>query len=42
MFQVDPEGSQQIFESMPVEPQMKEIIGSNNVPIKYYVYELED
>jgi hypothetical protein len=42
MFQTDPEGTQQMFESMPVEPQMKEMIGSDDVPIRYYVYELKD
>ena len=42
MFQADPEGSQQMFESMSVEPQMKEFIGNDDVPIRYYVYELEE
>jgi len=42
MFQVDPEGSQQMFEQMGMEPQMKEMIGSNDVPIRYYVYDLKD
>jgi hypothetical protein len=42
MFTVDPEGTQQMFESMDVEPQMKEMIGSNDVPIRYYVYDLKD
>lgn len=42
MFQVDPQGSQAIFESMPVEPEMKEIMGSDGEPIRYYVYDLKD
>lgn len=42
MFQVDPEGSKLKFESMPVEPERKEMIGSDDVPIIYYVYDLKD
>ena len=42
MFATDPEGTQQMFESMEVEPQMKEMIGSNDVPIRYYVYDLKE
>jgi hypothetical protein len=42
MFQVDPTGSQQLFEAMPVEPERKEMIGSDDVPIIYYVYNLKD
>jgi hypothetical protein len=42
MFQVDPEGTQQMFESIPVEPERKEMIGSNDEPIIYYVYDLKD
>jgi len=42
MFQTDPEGTQQMFESMPVEPERKEMIGSNDVPIIYYVYNLKE
>jgi len=41
MFQVDPEGSQQLFEQMGVEPQMKEIETSSGEPIRYYVYTLD-
>jgi hypothetical protein len=42
MFQTDPEGTQQMFESMEVEPEAKEIIGSDDVPIRYYVYDLKE
>jgi hypothetical protein len=42
MFQVDPTGSQQLFETMPVEPERKEIIGSDDAPIIYYVYDLKE
>lgn len=42
MFQTDPENAQQMFESMLVEPEQKEMIGSNDVPIIYYVYDLKD
>jgi hypothetical protein len=42
MFQVDPIGSQQLFESMTAEPERKEMIGSNDVPIIYYVYNLKE
>ena len=42
MFQVDPEGSQIMFGSIPVEPEVKEIIGKDGALIKYYVYELEE
>ena len=42
MFQVDPEGSQQMFESISVEPQMKDIESSTGEPIRYYVYDLKD
>ena len=42
MFQVNPEGTQQMFESMTIEPERKEIMGKNDVPIIYYVYELEE
>lgn len=42
MFQVDLTGSQQLFESIGSEPQMKEMIGSDDVPIRYYVYDLKD
>jgi hypothetical protein len=42
MFQTDPENAQQMFESMPVEPEQKEMIGSDDVPIRYYVYDLKD
>ena len=41
MFQVDPEGTQQMFEQMEVEPQMKEIQSSSGEPIRYYVYTLD-
>jgi hypothetical protein len=40
MFQTDPEGTQRMFEEMPVEPERKEIIGSDDMPIAYYVYYL--
>ena len=42
MFQVDPTGSQQLFEEMPVEPERKEMIGSDDVPIIYYEYNLKE
>jgi hypothetical protein len=42
MFQVDPEGSQQLFEQMGMEPQMNEIQSSSGEPIRYYVYDLKD
>jgi hypothetical protein len=42
MFQVDPEGSQQLFEQMGIEPQMNEIELSNSEPIRYYVYDLKE
>ena len=42
MFQTDPEGSQRMFEEIQAEPQMKEMIGSDDVPIRYYVYDLKD
>jgi hypothetical protein len=42
MFATDPEGTQQMFESMPVEPERKEMIGSNDEPIIYYVYDLKE
>ena len=41
MFQVDPEGSQQMFEQMGMEPQMKEIETSGGDTIRYYVYTLD-
>jgi hypothetical protein len=40
MFQVDPEGSQQLFEQMEVEPQVREIETSGGDTIRYYVYTL--
>jgi hypothetical protein len=40
MFQVDPEGSQQMFEQMEVEPQVREIETSSGDTIRYYVYTL--
>ena len=40
MFQTDPEGTQSMFEAMPIEPERKEMIGSDDVPITYYVYDL--
>lgn len=39
MFSTNPEETQRMFEEMPVEPQMKEMIGSDDVPIRYYMYE---
>lgn len=42
MFQTNPEGTQQMFESILVEPEVKEIEGSNGEPIRYYVYDLKD
>ena len=42
MFSTDPEGTQRMFEEMPVEPEMKEIMGSDDVPIRYYVYDLSE
>jgi hypothetical protein len=42
MFAADPEGTQQMFEVMSVEPKRKEIQGSDSEPITYYVYDLED
>jgi hypothetical protein len=42
MFAVDQEGTQQMFESMPVEPERKEMIGRDDVPIIYYVYDLKE
>ena len=42
MFQVDPEGTQLMFESMSAEPQMKDIESSTGEPIRYYVYDLKD
>jgi hypothetical protein len=42
MFQTDPEGTQRMFEEMPVEPERKEMIGSDDVPIIYYVYDLKE
>jgi hypothetical protein len=42
MFQTDPEGTQHMFESMEVEPEVREMIGSDDVPIRYYVYDLKD
>ncbi len=39
MFATDPEGTQRMFEEMPVEPERKEMIGSDDVPIIYYVYD---
>jgi len=42
MFQVDPTGSQQLFESIGSEPQMNEIQSSSGEPIRYYVYNLKD
>jgi hypothetical protein len=42
MFQVDPTGSQQLFESIGSEPQMNEIQSSSGEPIRYYVYSLKD
>jgi hypothetical protein len=42
MFQVDPTGSQQLFEQMGVEPQMNEIQSNSGEPIRYYVYNLKD
>jgi hypothetical protein len=41
MFQVDPEGSQQLFEKMEVEPQVREIETSGGDTIRYYVYTLD-
>jgi hypothetical protein len=41
MFQVDPEGSQQMFEQMEVEPQVREIETSGGDTIRYYVYTLD-
>jgi hypothetical protein len=41
MFQLDPEVSQQLFEQMGMEPQMKEIQSSSGEPIRYYVYTLD-
>ena len=41
MFQVDPEGSQQLFEQMEVEPQVREIETSGGDTIRYYVYTLD-
>ena len=42
MFQTDPEETQRMFEEMPVEPEMKEFINSNDVMIRYYVYDLSE
>jgi hypothetical protein len=42
MFQTDPEETQRMFEEMPVEPEMREFIGSDDVPIRYYVYDLNE
>jgi hypothetical protein len=43
MFKVDPTGTQQMFDSMGSEPEIKEILDSNSgEPIKYYVYNLKD
>ncbi len=39
MFQVDPTGSQQLFESMPTEPERKEYTNSDDEVIIYYVYD---
>jgi len=41
MFQVDPEGSQQLFEQMGMEPQVREIETSDDTIIRYYVYTLD-
>jgi hypothetical protein len=42
MFQTEPEETQRMFEEMPVEPEMKEFINSNDVMIRYYVYDLSE
>jgi hypothetical protein len=42
MFQTEPEETQRMFEAMPVEPEMKEFIGNDDVPIRYYVYDLNE
>ena len=42
MFQTNLEQSQKMFEEMPVEPERKEIQGSNGEPITYYVYDLKN
>ena len=42
MFQTDPEETQRMFEEMPVEPEMREFINSNDVMIRYYVYDLSE
>jgi hypothetical protein len=42
MFQTDPEGSQQRFESMESEPEVKEFENSNGESIRYYMYDLKD
>jgi hypothetical protein len=41
MFAVDPEGTQQMFEQMGMEPQVREIETSGGEPIRYYVYTLD-
>jgi uncharacterized membrane protein YkgB len=42
MFQTEPEETQRMFEEMPVEPEMREFINSNDVMIRYYVYDLSE
>jgi len=39
MFAVDPEGTQQMFESMPVEPERREYTNSDGEVIVYYMYD---
>ena len=42
MFQTDLEGSQKMFEAMPTEPEVKEMMSSDGELIRYYVYDLKE
>ena len=42
MFTVNLQGSQQMFEQMGMEPEVKEMISSDSETIRYYVYDLKE
>jgi len=40
MFEVDQAGTQKMFESMPVEPEVKEMELKDGTPMRYYVFNI--